>query len=42
MLLKQPFIRDASMTVQDLVKAMISKTGENIVIRRFSRFELGA
>jgi len=41
-LLKQPFIRDASMTVQDLVKAMIAKTGENIVIRRFSRFELGA
>lgn len=40
-LLKQPFIRDESMTVQDLVQAMIGKLGENIVVRRFARFELG-
>ena len=40
-LLKQPFIKDPSMSVQDLVKATIAKTGENIVIRRFARFELG-
>ena len=40
-LLLQPFIRDESMTVQDLVTQTISKTGENIRIRRFARFELG-
>lgn len=40
-LLKQPFIKDPSMTVEDLVKNSIAKVGENIVIRRFARFELG-
>jgi elongation factor Ts len=41
-LLKQAFIKDASMTIEDLVKNSIAKMGENIVIRRFARFELGA
>jgi len=41
-LLEQPFIKDAKKTVNDLVKEGIAKLGENIVIRRFSRFELGA
>jgi elongation factor Ts len=41
-LLEQPFIKDAKKTVGDLVKEGIAKLGENIVIRRFSRFELGA
>lgn len=41
-LLKQPFIKDPSMTVEDLVKSTIARVGENIVIRRFARFELGA
>ncbi len=40
-LLKQPFIRDGSRTVESLVKDMIAQTGENIQIRRFARFELG-
>jgi elongation factor Ts len=40
-LLKQPFIRDESTTIQDLIQAMIAKLGENIVVRRFVRFELG-
>ncbi len=40
-LLIQPFIRDESQTIQDLVKAAIAKLGENIVVRRFARFELG-
>jgi elongation factor Ts len=40
-LLKQPSIRDASKTMADMVKETIAKTGENIVIRRFCRFELG-
>lgn len=40
-LLRQPFIKDDSQTVQDLVMASIAELGENIVIRRFSRFVLG-
>jgi elongation factor Ts len=40
-LLLQPFIKDPTRTVQDLVTEMIAKTGENIVISRFARFELG-
>ncbi len=41
-LLKQPFIKDPSMSIEDLVKNAIAKMGENVVIRRFARFELGA
>ena len=41
-LLEQPFIKDDKIVVGDLVKQMSSKTGENIVVRRFSRFRLGA
>jgi len=41
-LLDQPFIRDSRATVRDLVKAAIGKLGENIVVSRFSRFEVGA
>jgi elongation factor Ts len=40
-LLEQPYIRDDKKTVQDLVTAAASKTGENIVVRRFTRFRLG-
>ncbi len=40
-LLEQPFVKDDSKTVGDLVKAASAKTGENIVVRRFTRFELG-
>ncbi|MBI2913677.1 MAG: translation elongation factor Ts [Chloroflexi bacterium] len=40
-LLLQPFIRDESLTVQDLITDTIRKTGENIRVRRFARFELG-
>lgn len=41
-LMKQPFIKDPSMSIEDLVKNTIARVGENIVIRRFARFELGA
>jgi len=41
-LLDQTFIKDAKKTINDLVKEGIAKLGENIVVRRFSRFELGA
>lgn len=40
-LLAQPFVKDASQTVGDLLKALIAKTGENVVIRRFTRFVVG-
>jgi elongation factor Ts len=41
-LLKQAYIRDGSKTVQDLINETIGKTGENIQVRQFRRFELGA
>jgi len=41
-LLEQAFIKDDKIVVGDLVKQMSSKTGENIVVRRFARFRLGA
>ena len=41
-LLEQAFIKDDKIIVGDLVKQMSSKTGENIVVRRFARFRLGA
>ncbi len=41
-LLKQEYIRDSSRTIGDLVKEAIAKVGENIVIKRFMRFELGS
>jgi len=40
-LMDQPYIRDPSMTVGDLVKGYISQLGENIQIARFERFNLG-
>lgn len=40
-LLDQAFIKDPSITVQTLLNNLISKIGENIKIRRFSRFEVG-
>ncbi|MBU0581370.1 MAG: translation elongation factor Ts [Candidatus Margulisbacteria bacterium] len=41
-LLDQPFIRDTDKSVSELVKEAIAKIGENIVIRRFARFQLGS
>jgi elongation factor Ts len=40
-LLEQPFIKDEKVRIKDLVTDAISATGENIVIRRFARYELG-
>ena len=40
LLLEQEYIRDSSMKISELVKESIGKLGENIRIRRFSRFEL--
>ncbi|MDI3340178.1 MAG: translation elongation factor Ts [Sphaerobacter sp.] len=41
-LLCQPFIKDPKLTIGDLVKDHIARLGENVVVRRFARFELGA
>ena len=40
-LLEQPFIKNPDITVQDLLNELIAKTGENIIIRRFVRYQLG-
>lgn len=40
-LLEQPFVKDQSLTVNDLLKNMIARIGENIRIRRFVRFKMG-
>jgi elongation factor Ts len=40
-LLEQPYVKNPDMTVQDLLNEVMAKTGENVVIRRFSRFQLG-
>ena len=40
-LLEQPFIKNPEITVEALIKDHIARLGENIVVRRFSRFQLG-
>ena len=40
-LLDQPFIKDPSIKVKDLLAEKIAKIGENLNIRRFARFEVG-
>jgi elongation factor Ts len=40
-LLDQPFVKNPDITIQDYLNEMIAKTGENILVRRFARFQLG-
>lgn len=40
-LLRQPYIRDENLTIEQLLNQTIAATGENIVVRRFDRFALG-
>lgn len=40
-LMRQAYIRDASITIQDMLNETISAVGENILVRRFTRWELG-
>lgn len=40
-LMMQPWVKDDTVIVADLVKKVIAETGENIVVRRFSRFAIG-
>jgi elongation factor Ts len=41
-LLQQPFIKNDQFTVDQVLKDLIAKTGENIKIKRFARFEIGS
>jgi elongation factor Ts len=41
-LLAQPFVKDPSRTIEEMLKEAIAKLGENIVVRRFVRYEVGA
>jgi len=40
-LLNQPYVRDPDLTIQDILNELKAKTGENIIIKRFVRFQLG-
>jgi elongation factor Ts len=40
-LMEQPFIKDTNLKIKDVLTSMIAKIGENIVIRRFVRFQVG-
>jgi elongation factor Ts len=40
-ILEQPFVKDEDLTIEELIKNAIAKTGENIVLRRFVRYEIG-
>ena len=40
-LLKQPYVRDPELSVEDVLNELIAKIGENITIRRFVRFQTG-
>jgi elongation factor Ts len=38
---RQPFVKNEDLTVADLIKQTIAAIGENIIVRRFARWELG-
>lgn len=40
-IIEQPFVKDEDKTIQDLINDAIAKLGENIVLRRFVRYEVG-
>ncbi len=40
-LLSQPYIKDPTKTVKDIIVEVVAKVGENIRVRRFARYELG-
>ena len=40
-LLEQPFIKEQSQTIKDLIATKVGKLGENITVRRFARFKVG-
>ena len=40
-LYQQPFVKENTMSVEDLIKTRIAKLGENISVARFTRFKVG-
>jgi elongation factor Ts len=40
-LVQQPYIRDSKTTIDEMIKAVVAKTGENITVSRFARYQLG-
>jgi elongation factor Ts len=40
-LLEQPFIKDQTLAIKDLIASKVAKLGENITVRRFARFKVG-
>lgn len=40
-LLEQPFVKDEKITIQEMITDAIRTTGENVIVRRFARYELG-
>lgn len=41
-LLEQPFVKDDKTTIKQVISDLIGKLGENVKIKRFARFEIGA
>jgi elongation factor Ts len=41
-LMEQPFVKNTDLTIQEMLKQQIAKMGENMVINRFARFQIGA
>jgi elongation factor Ts len=40
-LLEQAYVRDTDITIEDLLNELRAKTGENVIVRRFIRYQLG-
>ncbi|MBP7216804.1 MAG: elongation factor Ts [Candidatus Omnitrophica bacterium] len=40
-LLEQPFVKDPSITIKDYVGSIVTKIGENVIVRRFTRYQIG-
>ena len=40
-LMEQQFVKDPDKTIKDLITENVAKFGENIIVKRFSRFQLG-
>jgi elongation factor Ts len=41
-LLEQPFIKDQAVSIKELIATKVGKLGENLTVRRFARFKVGA
>ena len=41
-LIEQPFIKEQTITIKELIASRVAKMGENITVRRFARFKVGA